>query len=1068
MKKHVKNSIFIFFLLMIRLNVVGQGSIISSQSKNEYGIFPQVALTNMISTTNDLGVDMYTGDLHIDIPLYELKIKNISIPIGLQYNLNKVKPNIHPGIVGLGWTLQAGGAIHRTVKGHPDEFAFLPIDGYTISNPPIKRGFIWQNYKFYNERESKNMQELYGFDEWGKGEWNQENFVWELAASKINTKNLLGRGSEDYYPDIFSFDFLGYNGSFYLNENGQWQILSDDDFKIEYTIKTLSNARSPINQPKSYQGISSFFEFKLTAKDGTVFIFGDNPSAIDYTYAYFEPLVRIDGDRPVATSWHLSKIILYTGETISFNYVVSKPKMDITYNLLYQSNFMETYASQYVSSDLIMSCLLKSIKYNSFDIDFTYENSIQKKYSNTIIPGIREKNVFIDKFGSNPFIKAFSEIQWEQLSKVNINNSFEYVFQYTNTENDRLKLLSMKKRDLSNNSVAKYEFKYNTGRFPDYWASLGDHQGFYNGKDHQFVLKDGFFKYYTVNSNDFLDASVEECFRASREPDKSGAYFKSEILERISYPVGGYVIFDYETHQVNRYMSLTSQKTMIENYQPQNLIYPGGIRVKRISNYLEDGTFHNAKNYYYVNSFNPRTKSGSNSGIISSLPKYVQRIKAYRSIVPLGDNNYVREFDLFSTNGFNNYIYCKPGYNVGYSTIVESQEDNNGNINGYTEYKFTNFNSDIWGESHLDEMPLSRLNETFHPISSVKGLGLANILNNYIPVSSKHLERGKLISVKIYNREGSLLNERLLKYKKLSNQSIKYIDFFISRLLSPLETVSSQVALGGAYKIFTYKYLLGEEQMKKYFENNNPVTVTNVYEYDSNNQLMKVENRLNGADVYTYQYTYPYNYTTSPFPEMILQNRLSSVIESITTYNNKEIDRKKNNYFRDISKTNNLILPEKIQSSTSGINNLHTDITYDLYDTKGNIRQFTTADGMKTVYLWSYNNQYQIAEIKNATFNEVESAIKTVFSVTSADALSVLSIPNETKLRDGSLQKALPKAIVMTYTYKPFVGMASQTDPSGLTTYYAYDDFGQLKETYILDNNIKRIVKTYNYNYQKK
>lgn len=161
-------------------------------------------------------------------------------------------------------------------------------------------------------------------------------------------------------------------------------------------------------------------------------------------------------------------------------------------------------------------------------------------------------------------------------------------------------------------------------------------------------------------------------------------------------------------------------------------------------------------------------------------------------------------------------------------------------------------------------------------------------------------------------------------------------------------------------------------------------------------------------------------------------------------------------------------MPEKIQSSTSGINNLHTDITYNLYDTKGNIRQFTTADGMKTVYLWSYNNQYQIAEIKNATFNEVESAIKTVFSITSADALSVLSIPNETKLRDGSLQKALPKAIVVTYTYKPFVGMASQTDPSGLTTYYAYDDFGQLKETYILDNNIKRIVKTYNYNYQKK
>ena len=53
---------------------------------------------------------------------------------------------------------------------------------------------------------------------------------------------------------------------------------------------------------------------------------------------------------------------------------------------------------------------------------------------------------------------------------------------------------------------------------------------------------------------------------------------------------------------------------------------------------------------------------------------------------------------------------------------------------------------------------------------------------------------------------------------------------------------------------------------------------------------------------------------------------------------------------------------------------------------------------------------------------------------------------------------------ITTYTYKPLVGMLSETQPNGNTVYYEYDAFGRLKN--VKDNN-KKTVKSYEYNYKK-
>jgi YD repeat-containing protein len=62
----------------------------------------------------------------------------------------------------------------------------------------------------------------------------------------------------------------------------------------------------------------------------------------------------------------------------------------------------------------------------------------------------------------------------------------------------------------------------------------------------------------------------------------------------------------------------------------------------------------------------------------------------------------------------------------------------------------------------------------------------------------------------------------------------------------------------------------------------------------------------------------------------------------------------------------------------------------------------------------------------------------------------------------SSLSNLVPEAHILTFAYKPLVGVTSQTDPNGVTTYCEYDSFGRLKCTKDDDGNI---LKQYDYNY---
>jgi hypothetical protein len=161
----------------------------------------------------------------------------------------------------------------------------------------------------------------------------------------------------------------------------------------------------------------------------------------------------------------------------------------------------------------------------------------------------------------------------------------------------------------------------------------------------------------------------------------------------------------------------------------------------------------------------------------------------------------------------------------------------------------------------------------------------------------------------------------------------------------------------------------------------------------------------------------------------------------------------------------NVSFSEK-QQTIAGNAAMQPEMNYK-YDKLGNIQEIQSArSNIATTYLWSYNHQYPIAKIENATYAQVKSALG--YNDTQVDTLAANANPNVVNI-GNSLRTNLPSALVTTYTYKPLVGMLTATDPRGVVTYYEYDAFGRLKETYYYENNDmnkKRKVENYEYHYK--
>ncbi len=129
--------------MLKRIIVIVLASFVAACSFAQGGSIADVQTPKLVPPSPDaaalgkygaIPVDKSTGIPQISIPLYEIKTPRFTLPISLSYHASGIKVDEIASWVGIGWALNAGGVITRSIVGSPDEWG-----GRAFCNYPLKR-----------------------------------------------------------------------------------------------------------------------------------------------------------------------------------------------------------------------------------------------------------------------------------------------------------------------------------------------------------------------------------------------------------------------------------------------------------------------------------------------------------------------------------------------------------------------------------------------------------------------------------------------------------------------------------------------------------------------------------------------------------------------------------------------------------------------------------------------------------------------------------------------------------------------------------------------------------------
>lgn len=157
------------------------------------------------------------------------------------------------------------------------------------------------------------------------------------------------------------------------------------------------------------------------------------------------------------------------------------------------------------------------------------------------------------------------------------------------------------------------------------------------------------------------------------------------------------------------------------------------------------------------------------------------------------------------------------------------------------------------------------------------------------------------------------------------------------------------------------------------------------------------------------------------------------------------------------------------------LNSAKQNITFDVYDEKGNLVQYTTypegGTGIVTTVIWGYHKTVPIARVEGARLSDLPPHLVTaIVNASDADGNSVTSAQEETseKLLIDALNAfrtdtATQNFMISCYTYNPLIGITNIIPPDGIMQSFIYDSSNRLHK--VIDVN-GVTVKEYQYNHR--
>nr|WP_315028103.1 hypothetical protein [uncultured Chryseobacterium sp.] len=1003
---------------------------------------PSSPQSSFLASIGNLTVNKAVGKINYSIPIYEIKIGDYIFPIELTYNYSGYQPSEQKGMLGRGWNINNSGIISVNVRGI-DDFSHFGYSGYNRIGKTIVKPFL-------------------------NGDIQDDVNLRKLANDEYDTE-----------PDKYIFNVGNFHSVFMISPENEIIILSGERVKVNF-----NNSTSP--------------DFKIFDNSGNQYLFEKN-----------EITLSEEDHVSSKSAYNLTKIITNKNEIISFEFNNNVRVLKNINTSLTEANSgvppnspcYRTLGIQNAESIFSISeNLVSRITFKEGKVDFEYgQDSLLKniKIYNKASK-ITEYNLVYDS--TNNFLIT--------VEKVNNGVEYKFSFEYYNIQNFNEKspfavdhfgfynisnstdlMSGDKKIDFNSTLIgALKKIIFPTKGYSEFFYESND----YSGKDYfpttdcqntdfkniggvtaldNNIKKDSIYIPYeqivkiivTANASKLKNYGIVNANSSVTLPDgaisltcsesqnlKANAYneLSNEEPDGNTDNVSQMFISYWEIPKGYIKMEAISENTANPNNISSNSNGSATVQIeynKEIANVTKTVGGLRVTNIKTCNSSNKcdeklysyKNDDGTSSAILSFIPYYTYTTSCYSSY-PSPEQVYHKIAVSNNIMPLNSYA----GVPVTYNRIKETVK----NKTGFIEETFSNLSTGAYD---------------FYPIIpkdlNDKYIGLSK---SYLSYSTDTLQYKSNQYFDIQNYIGK---DNRVDGFNIYRRNVTYFKYFDDIAEKPTK-LSDYV-----YKSYTYSnndYKLNVSIMKEKFNN---IIITTKNEYNYNERLQINSQTIIHPDKSIQKTTYQYAHEKGN-QKLINANMIGIPLETTTVkrqnandVNGKMISKTETRYDDPATLFPTSVLSYNLQNPDTS----STEVTYDKYDSKGNLQQYTTKNGISTTIIWGYNNTQPIAKIENAKLADINPAfISAIVSASDTDAAAAAN-NDETSLLNAfkTFRDNLPGYKITTYSYDPLIGVRSITPPSGIKQIYLYDSANRLKE--IRENSQSgNLLKEFKYNYK--
>ncbi len=1024
---------------------------------------------------DQIAINKNTGAPNLNIPIYNIKGHKLSVNVGIGYNSYGIKVDEIASQVGMGWSLQAGGMISRTIRGQADELNTRINAPSTGINPdPASYSFV----------------------------------------SNIGN-TVTSSGGFDSEPDLFNFSFGQYSGS----------------FVFDTAMKILMINASPVKITCNFNGTS--WNFMIVDPEGIIYYFG-GAGATEKTKA--DQTCGKVYSSYVPTVWHLNQIQHPNGESIFFNYIATEYVYDVgqaqTQNFGSQSSptgsscntFVCTYPVNLNCEHLLRTqgVLLDNIFLpGNSRLTFSYIDRQDYLYGK-LLSRIRLYDLVNN---ANSLVDFWDFSYNQQLANTTYQHRSESWISYTSY------LTSAVHKSGDSTITLPYYFVYNDpASRPTRLSYAQDHWGYFNGRNNSTLIPTPtdpqqipWFPQATANRTpDFnymvkgmlskivyptggMDSLVYESNTISGQTSDSYAplHRMTGTITGAGFDTQGLVNYTVATDKpqsLNLSMNCVDNsgtgdfdplhnKCKLELFDPtgmsvwNHILQPGqswqeyvpvmtGNYNLRLTANGSVATLTITQLFYPVHGSTVHTTNSATAGL---------RVRSLLTANP-GEKATVKRFyygelnslDVSSIDGVDVPVYskalsmrvaCSLTYGgcpytslysstlgnlfdfqsvpVSYASVVESQGGDNFEKGGIQTHFFTR--SDAIGQVLYGDLITGANKSNFSSYVNGKIREEYNFMKpdgqTIVPLTRK------IYTYKIDSRVGRVISG----YPVHQAQTVDHLPDpnspgQVSDYLAAFDVMRYDIAGSWVYNdtLSEYVYSLNTTMSKM---------TRNYYNDTTNLMLSRTESNDSKNNLMVTVYKYPHDYVGQPvYDSMIARHIIKPAVDLEKDRGATRISQAHTNF---ANWGNGNFDPSYFQTAFgSGLSKDVGDITK--YDRTGNILEYKGEDGVLTSVIWGFNNLYPVAKIAGIGYDQARAQLGV--DTSQINILSGTGLLNQLNV----LRTNLSTAQVTTYDFKPQTGVLSIRDINNRAAYYDYDSFRRLIDSKDKDGNI---VKQVNYHY---